>query len=183
MLLQHINSAARCVANSPATKLIYMARRRPLTDVELADVKRLQREWNRRRHALGLTQEEVATLCGWSTQGAFSQYLRGRIPLNLRAAIQIARVLQVDVAEISPQLAEQLPSPQQHLAEEVGRHGSPPPGADNNPKRLAWMRLYDQIERVGLTDTVFRLLRNLANQSRAPARRQTAENAAPAGKK
>lgn len=78
-----------------------MPARRPLTTEEQADADRL--------HALvrndGRSQMTVALACGWTTQGAVSQYIRGVIPLNLTAATKFARALNVDLHAISPRLA------------------------------------------------------------------------------
>jgi transcriptional regulator with XRE-family HTH domain len=84
--------------------------KRKLTPQELDAAKRLENLWNQRKHELGLTQEKVAHLCGWGTQGAFSQYLRGRIPLNLDAVLKIAKVIQVEPESIMPEIADLLSS-------------------------------------------------------------------------
>ncbi|MGE0383453.1 MAG: XRE family transcriptional regulator [Gammaproteobacteria bacterium] len=81
-----------------------------MTPDESADAERLRTIWQqaRRAHVIS-SQEEMASRCGW-TQGAFSQYLVGRVPLNLDAALKIARELRVQVADISPRLAAKLPA-------------------------------------------------------------------------
>jgi len=86
-------------------------KRRPLRQDELADAQRLQAIWGLKKDDLELTQESIALKCGWKTQGAFSQYLLGKIPLNLEALIKISEALQVWPEEISPRLAEFLRRP------------------------------------------------------------------------
>lgn len=44
--------------------------------------------------------------CGWKTQAAVSQYVLGKIPLNLEALIKFARELNVHPSEISPALTD-----------------------------------------------------------------------------
>ncbi|WP_052659182.1 S24 family peptidase [Pseudomonas sp. LFM046] len=65
-----------------------------------------------------LSQLRVAHECGWSTQSAVSQYLRGTIPLNLEALIKLSKALQFSPAEVSPRLAENLAIAQQQMTSE-----------------------------------------------------------------
>lgn len=51
-----------------------------------------------------LTQEQIAHTFNWSGQSAVSQYMNGRIPLNLQALLGFASVLAVNPSEISPRL-------------------------------------------------------------------------------
>ena len=85
-----------------------MVAKRELTEPERDCAARLRRIWERKRLALGLTQEKVAYACGWSTQGAFGHYLQGKNPLNIDAVFRLARVLEVDPREIMPGLHEML---------------------------------------------------------------------------
>jgi transcriptional regulator with XRE-family HTH domain len=80
-------------------------KRRALTQAELAAARRLQEIWDQKRVELDITQEEFAHRCGWQTQGAFSQYLLGKIPLNLKALLKISAELKVFPDEIYPELA------------------------------------------------------------------------------
>lgn len=79
--------------------------------------------------SLGITQKEMAHRCGWRTQAAFSQYLLGRIPLNLDALIVISNVLKVHPQEISPRLAGRLSIPARagstRVGEPLATYGSP----------------------------------------------------------
>jgi phage repressor protein C with HTH and peptisase S24 domain len=51
-----------------------------------------------------LTQEAIAETAGWGTQSVVSQYLNGRIPLNLPALLKFASILDFDPAEVSSRL-------------------------------------------------------------------------------
>ncbi|MGO4416816.1 helix-turn-helix domain-containing protein [Cupriavidus sp. KB_39] len=52
-----------------------------------------------------LTQEKLAELCGWNSQGNVQNYLGARTPLNLDAAYRFAKALGVALDAISPRLA------------------------------------------------------------------------------
>lgn len=84
--------------------------RRSLTQAEKAECARLaaiyeQRKSEAKAEGRKLTQEAVAVACGWSGQGAFSQYSTGKIALNLEALLKLSKVLNFDPAEVSPRLA------------------------------------------------------------------------------
>ncbi|BBP81149.1 transcriptional regulator [Pseudomonas sp. Pc102] len=61
-----------------------------------------------------LNQDKIADACGWSSQSVVSQYMRGRIPLNLGALLKLAAALKVSPAEISPRLAAELGAAASH---------------------------------------------------------------------
>lgn len=80
----------------------------PLTSEQIKDAERLRslfakRKADFKRQGEKLTQESVASECGW-TQGALGHYLHGRTPLNLEASIKIADALGVSVSDFSPSL-------------------------------------------------------------------------------
>lgn len=54
----------------------------------------------------GLNQEKVADLCGWAGQSVVSQYINGKIALNVSALLKFAHVLQFDPDEVSPRLID-----------------------------------------------------------------------------
>lgn len=60
---------------------------------------------DRKRNDPTLTQDRIADLCEWSGQSVVSQYLNGRIPLNIGALIKFANVLGFSLDEVSPRLA------------------------------------------------------------------------------
>lgn len=99
--------------------------RRPLTPEELADARRLNSVYERRKAELAkspknqrLTQQRVAEDLGWSNQSAFNQYTTGRIPLNMKAVLSFAKYFGVEPAEISPTIAAQLGSVDRHAVNE-----------------------------------------------------------------
>lgn len=61
-----------------------------------------------KKRALSLTQEAAAYELGFSGQAVVSQYLNGRIPLNIRVAIGFAKLLKVRVAEFSESLQAEI---------------------------------------------------------------------------
>lgn len=60
---------------------------------------------DRKRHDPSLTQDKIADLCEWAGQSVVSQYLNGRIPLNIGALIKFSNVLGFSLEEVSPRLA------------------------------------------------------------------------------
>lgn len=86
--------------------------RRVLTKEELADVDRLRACWERRKGELRLTQSKAAEALGFSNQTAISQYINGRIPLNMEAAFKFAELLEVPIDELSPRYSKRVSKPQ-----------------------------------------------------------------------
>lgn len=83
---------------------------KPLTPEQLEDAARLLDAWVAyKRSNAGATQEWLAHQCGWRTQGAVSQYMLGKIPLNLPALLKFAGAMGIAPSAISPTLASQLP--------------------------------------------------------------------------
>ncbi len=76
--------------------------RRPLTAEQVEAAERLRGLWDKHRRATGMSQEQAALALGWSQQSAVSQYLNGKIPLNIEATAKFARLLGVTVADIFP---------------------------------------------------------------------------------
>lgn len=145
-----------------------MARvRRPLTEEEQADARRLHAVWLRRKGEIGVTQEQLAADCGWTTQSALNQYLRGVIPLNLEAALKLARALRVEVSDLSPRLASLLPPTPHGIGEEAASyHKIKTKEVGEDPRRLAWNRLYEDLERKGMSDVALRMIKHLASELR-----------------
>jgi SOS-response transcriptional repressor LexA len=82
---------------------------KPLSDEQKADAARLRALFKSRQDKdPSLTQESLAFACKWKTQGAVSQYLLGKIPLNLRALLKFSKALDAAPANISPTLAKQI---------------------------------------------------------------------------
>lgn len=87
--------------------------KRELTPEEKAECERLKALWTSWKARNRQTQEYAADQLGFRTQGAVSQYLNGKIALNLPVAIKWAKLLDCQVADFSPRLAAQLPPDQQ----------------------------------------------------------------------
>jgi phage repressor protein C with HTH and peptisase S24 domain len=82
---------------------------KPLTDEQKEDAARLKAIFEQRKQENpSLTQEALAFLCEWKTQGAVSQYMLGRVPLNLAALLKFSKALSVHPREISPKLSQQV---------------------------------------------------------------------------
>lgn len=94
----------------------------------LQDAHRLQTlfsAWQNLRKAAGRSssQAQAARMLGMGFgQSAFSQYLQGRIPLNVAVLVRLARLFNVHPAEISPRLALE-------LEEIIAIFNSLPPGS------------------------------------------------------
>lgn len=83
--------------------------RRKLSEVEQQEQATLQRIWNEKKDVLGLTQVKVANKFGFANAAAVSQYLTGRIALNIRVVAKFANELGVSIEEISPRFSKMLP--------------------------------------------------------------------------
>lgn len=81
--------------------------RPPLDDWQIEDARRLKSLFA----SCGETQDAFGARTGIGGQSLVGQYLNAVIPLNLRIVVKFADGLGVDVADISPTLAEQLPKP------------------------------------------------------------------------
>lgn len=81
-------------------------KRRELTEEEKLEAARLANAWGayKRDHA-GATQTWLGAEAGIGSQGAVGQYLRGVIPLNLKALVGICRALGVAPRSISSRLS------------------------------------------------------------------------------
>lgn len=83
----------------------------PLNSEQLAEAAKLHmlfKKWQARRRDAGLpgSQDAACELLGFG-QSSLSQYLNGKIPLNLAAATKFAHLIGGTVAEFSPSLASQ----------------------------------------------------------------------------
>lgn len=84
---------------------------REMTSEELEDAKRLKRIWNAKKDELHLNQVKAAKELGYNSQGAVSQYINGKVGLNLQASAKFARLLRVNVTDISPRFAKLIEKP------------------------------------------------------------------------
>lgn len=86
--------------------------RTPLNEEQLADAKRLSEIYRLRirqakeRKESPLNQMEVGERCGWnSPQSTVSQYMTGKVALNLDALVKLSKALDFEPYEVSPTLA------------------------------------------------------------------------------
>lgn len=56
------------------------------------------------------TQATIAEMCGWSGQSAVSQYMTGRLELNLDALLKLSRAMRFNPNEVSPRLMRHIPA-------------------------------------------------------------------------
>jgi len=76
------------------------------TSQDVAASTRLKELWKQRAHERGLSQTKMAEELG-ITQGAVSQYLNGRIPLNYRTLMAFCQALGIDDTDVRTDLPEQ----------------------------------------------------------------------------
>ncbi|MBB3832521.1 phage repressor protein C with HTH and peptisase S24 domain [Xanthomonas arboricola] len=81
-------------------------RRAKPTPDDVKAASRLKSAWAARARERGITQDKMAEELG-ITQGAVSQYLNGRIPMNYRTLYAFCRALGISDAEIRTDLPEQ----------------------------------------------------------------------------
>lgn len=82
-------------------------KKKPLTEEQLADAKRLQDLYKARSKMLKITQNDIAEEFG-KGQSAVSHYLKGVNALNPRAAAIFAKFLKVNVSDFSPSIAREI---------------------------------------------------------------------------
>lgn len=84
---------------------------RNIETADLEDAKRLRDLWHRKKEELHLSQVKAAKELGYSSQGAISQYLNGKVAMNLATVAKFAKLLRVTVDEISPRFAQLVENP------------------------------------------------------------------------
>jgi phage repressor protein C with HTH and peptisase S24 domain len=85
-------------------------RRAKPTPQDVAAAEKLRAVWALRARERGITQDKMADELG-ITQGAVSQYLNGRIPMNYRTLLAFCKALGISDAEIRTDLPEQRLAP------------------------------------------------------------------------
>lgn len=76
------------------------------TPFDVAAAAKLKAHWDARARGLNLTQDSIAEELG-ITQGAVSQYLNGKIPMNYRTLAVFCRALGIEDTDIRTDLPEQ----------------------------------------------------------------------------
>ena len=84
-----------------------MVVRRELTSREENARQNLKRIYQARKHQDRITQKDVSKWMGWS-HSVFGQYITGRIPLNAKAVIKLAKYFNVYASDIDPLLDDEI---------------------------------------------------------------------------
>lgn len=91
---------------SPSYEHCFMAKtKRNFSDMDRKAAVNLAEIYERKKKGLELNQEKLAFEVDM-TQGAVSQYLKGKVPLRIVAALKFAKALKVKPTEIREDLAE-----------------------------------------------------------------------------
>lgn len=96
-----------------------MSKKSIVTDKDIQIAERLRKIWDEKRAQLSLSQEKAADILGFKTQGAVSQFLNAKIPLNTENTLKFAALLEVPAEEINPGLTELLRSVRQHTPDSI----------------------------------------------------------------
>lgn len=96
-----------------------MSKKSIVTDKDIQIAGRLRKIWDEKRAQLSLSQEKAADVLGFKTQGAVSQLLNAKIPLNTENTLKFAALLEVPAEEINPGLTELLRSIRRHTPDSV----------------------------------------------------------------
>ncbi|WP_328338954.1 XRE family transcriptional regulator [Pseudomonas guariconensis] len=91
-------------AISHANSVVGMTTKPPYQAEEAARLKAIYKA--RKAADPSLNQDRVAHECGWSSQSVVSQYMNGKIPLNITALVSLSRALRFSPDEVSPRLVE-----------------------------------------------------------------------------
>ncbi len=83
-------------------------KRRPLTPAEKAEAAKVKAHYEARKKVDGLTQERLADLMGFKTQGAVSAYLRGDAAISNEVLLRFAHHLRFDPREVRPSILEDM---------------------------------------------------------------------------
>ncbi|UMY59832.1 XRE family transcriptional regulator [Pseudomonas sp. LS.1a] len=135
--------------------------RTPLSAEQLADAKRLHEIYKQRVKESredpskpALTQTEVGERCEWkSPQSTVSQYMTGKVALNLEALVKLSEALDFEPAQVSPTLAAGIRRTSHQVLHTTEAANSPlPDGADEDELdgRYAYVPQYDAKAAAGL---------------------------------
>lgn len=138
--------------------------RTPLSAEQLADAERLSNIYKKRvkeskedSSKPPLTQTEVGERCEWkSPQSTVSQYMTGKVALNLEALVKLSEALDFEPADVSPTLAAGIrrAQPNLHPSHDAPAANSPIPVSADVPEseddRYAFVPQYDAKAAAGL---------------------------------
>lgn len=97
---------------------------RETIDAESSALRSIYAERKREAKARGqkISQESVAERCGWAGQSAVSQYMTGRMPLNLDALLKLSKALNFLPSQVSQRLSKEIPT--LYISEESGTYSA-----------------------------------------------------------
>lgn len=95
---------------------------KPLTPEQMGDAQRLMAIFEEHKTKYGLTQAALADDLGYSVQSSVSQYLKGKIPLNMEAAVKFARRFECRVSAFSPSIQGEIDRISEFSSTSVGRN-------------------------------------------------------------
>lgn len=136
--------------------------RTPLSDEQLADARRLHDIYKKRAKESRedpskppLTQTEVGERCEWrSPQSTVSQYMTGKVALNLEALVKLSQALDFEPYEVSPTLAAGIRRASSSVDHTTEAANSPIPDqsdvSDTEDDRYALIPQYDAKAAAGL---------------------------------
>lgn len=81
---------------------------KPLTPEQKEDAAKLMQIFEKHKAKHGLTQALLADDLGYSVQSSVSQYLKGKIPLNVEAAMKFAKRFGCSVSDFSPSIQKEI---------------------------------------------------------------------------
>jgi len=91
--------------SNPTEVLATFKLHRNISDIDIERAARLREIWKSKKSELGLTQATASELLGFS-QGAFWQYLNGRLALNIETILKFSYLLKIDPREVDPNFPE-----------------------------------------------------------------------------
>lgn len=119
----------------------------PIQELAAARLSEAFKKWQvqQKRRGLPSSQAEAAAQLGWG-QSAMSQYLRGEIPLNVRALQKFCSLLKVDPASISWPLAKEMKDIARVVERDAVANAEADPVVENTgadaPVEVAFMPYY-----------------------------------------
>lgn len=133
---------------------------RDLTYEEKEDAKRLKGIWQDKKDKLNLNQIKAAEELGYNSQGAISQYLNGKVPLNMQAVAKFAKLLKVAVGDISPRYATMVKDPTPEPLEPYNAPTTGSIGGVPTDTVLAWFAFHTSFcESLGVPPQNLKLVR------------------------
>jgi plasmid maintenance system antidote protein VapI len=78
-------------------------KKKEFTTRQKVALENLRRLWYTKKQEMGLTQEKMAQMLGFSNQSGFGRFVNGREALYTDLIVDIAKIFKVSVKEIDPE--------------------------------------------------------------------------------